>query len=158
MCYVPRHLTRFLSISFVLIAWSGAALAKLTNISLAELVEGSTVIAYGRSVTDGKSSPLVVFQTETLLKGPREAAQKTLRICNDPADVESYDLSKVSEPYVVFATGGKDCYTPIHGLRSVVQVREGIALTGNISDQPQEQPVTAFIKKVSQLVEHQASK
>jgi hypothetical protein len=131
----------------------------LTSIKLEELVAGSTLIAYGRTETkDAKQSPAVEFEVIALLLAPSHATKKTFRICNDVSDVESYDLSRVTRSYVVFAAAKGDCYAPIHGLRSVVQIRDKVALTGNISGEPSEQPLDSLLSKIRSLSERQSSK
>lgn len=153
-----RYIATGVVLSFVLLVWSDASVARLTNITLEELVAGSTLIAYGRTETKDAEASSVGFAVTTFLKMPSETAEKKARICNDATEIESYDLSLVTRTYVVFAAAKNDCYAPIHGLRSVVQVRDDIALTGNISGQPAEQPLDNLLSKIRVLVGEQSSK
>jgi hypothetical protein len=141
------------------ITW-GMAVAKLTNITLAELVRSSMLIAYGRTV---QSSPhaaktgagMVLFEPSSILKGKSLVRGNRLALCNTPDDIESYNLREIGGSYLVFARKSGDCFLPIHGLRSVVVVEKDQAATGNIKDEPEEQPIVALLGTVRKLADAQ---
>jgi hypothetical protein len=153
------RVAQWVGVSIVLLVWWNASFARLTNITLEELVTRSTLVAYGRTETkSADDSSTVTFEIATLLMGPSDVARKTVRICNDVTDVESYDLSRITRSYIVFAAAKDNCYAPVHGLRSVVQVREDAALTANISGEPSEQPLNTLLSKIKVLAEVRSSK
>jgi len=131
--------------------------AKLTKIKLNELVLGSSLIAYGRSIPTASSAPqgsanTVWLQPISILKGETLVKGKKILLCNTPGDIESYDLRDLKEPYVIFAKQVDDCYLPIHGLRSVIQTKDKTIITWNIDGQPDQQSIAAFLAKVRNLV------
>lgn len=144
-------------LTFTFLVGCGAALARVIDITLKELVQRSSYIAYGRSVISvangfHEDSKKVRFQPISVLKGKRLADDQKVTICNDPHDVESYDLRVIDQPYVVFARTTDECHLPIQRLRSVVKVDGDTALTRNIADQPETQSLSVFLKKVESLV------
>lgn len=144
-----RYLLRLFICSFGILVLVGvSAEAKLLNIRLVELIEKSDFIAYGETM-DGMSTPAkVLFRPEKTLKGKALPAGEEISLCNQPEEVESYDLRKMRTHYVVFASKKWRCYKPVHGASSIVEVADGIAHTFAIADQPAGQPFDEFIKKI----------
>jgi hypothetical protein len=149
--------------SLAILLVSGSSLAKLVYITLEELVQTSVLIAYGKSAVDADGSSargytVVLFEPSVVLKGVASAKDARIPICNDPDDVETYDLRSVRGPYIVFAMLSESCYAPVRGIRSVVLVNDAMALTGNIEGQPRSQAVTVFLEKVRALISSQSSR
>jgi hypothetical protein len=142
----------------VLLVNSTMLLAKLVSIRLEKLVNDSDVIVYGRTMREGEATArvpgglrMVSFEVTLVLKGESLKGKKRVQICNDPGDIESYDLGKVVGSYVVFTKSSGGCFRPVLGLRSVVQTEGHFALTGNIADEPQQQDINSFLTKVKAL-------
>jgi hypothetical protein len=138
-----------------LLLCSGLALAELIPITLAGLLKEASVVAYGSSVRrsdTSASSSIVWFQPVSMLRGESLAKGEAIKICNDPTDSESYDLRQFDEPYIVFAKKGNDCYVPVHRMSSIVPVSNGTAATWRIQGEPEKQPLSAFLKKVTSLI------
>jgi hypothetical protein len=145
------------ALAVVLLVSSTLLLAKLISVSLEKLVDDSDLIAYGHTVGGTVSSApggprTVSFEVASFLKEMGLSGRKRVRLCNDPEDVESYNLSKVEGAYVVFAKSSGTCFRPVLGLRSVVQTDGHFALTGNIAGQPERQEISSFLAKVKSLV------
>ena len=152
-----------LAIGMAAMLLAGAIFARLPDVTLAELVMNSDFIAYGangnvpsKSGKDGVSAgtPTVLFAPTLILKGVHETSRnESIVLCNEPNDVESYDLSSLPLSYFVFATKSGNCFRPILGVRSVVKVANGIAYTVAIADQPERQDYSAFVATVRKLVD-----
>lgn len=146
----PVGRSTLVAIAWVAVMVWSAASAKLTNISLDELVSGATLIAHGRVVGALKSnSHYIQFQPLSILKGGAIGEGEDLQLCNDPTDVETYDLSSADGNYIIFAIAAQGCYAPLHGVRSVVRIQDGAALTGNIEGQPETQLLSVFLRKIA---------
>ena len=154
---MPRKIRLYLALfTVVLLVNSTMSLAKLVNIRLEKLVNDSDLIVYGRTIREsagGVSGGLRTgsFEVTSVLKGASLEGRKRVQICNDPGDIESYDLGKVVGFYVVFTKSSGDCFRPVLGLRSVVQTEGHFALTGNIADEPQQQDINSFLTKIKSL-------
>jgi hypothetical protein len=132
-----------------MMAWSAAS-AKLTNINLDELVSAATLIAHGRVVGTSKgNSHYIQFEPLSILKGGAIGEGEDLQICNDPNDVEAYDLSSADGNYIIFAIAARGCYAPLQGVRSVIRIKDSAALTGNIEGQPETQSLSAFLRRIA---------
>jgi hypothetical protein len=145
----------FGALTLCLLLCSGLALAELIPITLAGLANEASVIAYGSSVRQSDmsaSSSIVWFQPVSVLRGESLVKDKPFKICNDPTDSESYDLRQFDEPYIVFAKKKNDCYMPVHRMSSIVPVSNGTAATWRIQGEPEKQPLSAFLKKVTSLI------
>lgn len=136
--------------AFLLVAIS--AQAKLLNIALVDLVKRSDLIAYGETTTATSKPTRVSFRPKQILKGDASLSDGDIVLCNEPGEVESYDLRKMQTAYVVFAAKGWRCYKPVHGTSSIVQVADGAARTFAIADQPTGQPFEEFVRKIQSYV------
>jgi hypothetical protein len=113
-------------------------------------VSGATLIAHGRVARASKgNSYYIQFEPLSILKGGAISEGKGLQICNDPNDVEAYDLSSADGTYIIFAIAAHGCYAPLHGVRSVIRIQDGAALTGNIEGQPETQLLSVFLRKIA---------
>jgi hypothetical protein len=156
----PRQLALLLSLAIAVLCCR-LANAKLIDITLSELVEGSDLIVYGQTAQRGSAesatdTSIVWFEPIAILKGSGLAKTQRLPICNTSNDVEAHDLSKFPGKYIVFAKSGDRCSGPIHGISSVIRVDGGIASTISIVDQPAKQARSTFLKKVRALVDAQS--
>jgi hypothetical protein len=155
---MPRKIRLYLALfTVVLLVNSTMPLAKLVNIRLEKLVNDSDLIVYGRTIREATGSVAgglrtVSFEVTSVLKGASLEGRKRVQICNDPGDIESYDLGEVVGSYVIFTKLSADCFRPVLGLRSVVQIDGHFALTGNIENEPQRQDINSFLTKVKSLV------
>lgn len=129
-----------------LILAAAYAHARLLDIKLADLVKKSELIAYGETTTTVSTPSRVSFRPREILKGKPPSGEIVL--CNEPHNVESYDLRTMKVPYVVFAANEGDCYRPVHGASSIIEVDDGIARTVSIIDQPDGQPLQTFLEKI----------
>jgi hypothetical protein len=120
---------------------------KLLHIKLAELVDKSQFIAVGRTIRSAAAPSKVLFQPKEILRG-KMLEGGDIVLCNQPDDVESYDLRELEGLYVVFASFEVRCYRPVHGVSSVIRMTDGVAWTVGIYDQPESQPVQEFLGKV----------
>lgn len=147
-----------LAIGLLVLLISQLALAKLIPIKLIELVQESSLIAYGRSVTEqtrassGKTA-VTWFEPVSILKGKPLASGKRIAICDSSKDdAESFNLTKTSSSYFIFAKQSDQCYDPVRAMFSVVFVKDDIAETGRISGEPETQPLSGFVKKINFLL------
>jgi hypothetical protein len=146
------------AIAAVLLMGSHAAFAKLFEIDLKDLVNESTLIALVRPIGKAPNpSPestriAVSFKMISVLKGASLGKGDQIQLCNHPQEIESYNLEDIDEEFMVFAKPGAGCFQPILGYRSFVMMEGGVAVTGNIADQPERQGAGAFLKKVKSLI------
>src|SRR5262245_54280094 len=75
------------------------AFAKVTAVTLAELVQGSSAIVYGHIIAAGGDSPgataWVPFEASQVIKGPALLREQALRLCSSPPRMKDYpDVSK----------------------------------------------------------------
>jgi hypothetical protein len=135
------------------------ASAKLIDTGLGDLVRQSDFVAYGHSKMNPKSPPsldssTVAFEPIVVLKVPKERNVSAITLCNTPIDTETYDLTKIKGNYIVFAAKRELCFRPVHGIGSIIMVDEKRARTLAIADEPDSQPIDAFIAKIRSLVDH----
>lgn len=124
------------------------AQARLLDIKLADLVEKSDFIAFGESTSTTSTPSRVSFRPKQVLKGKAAVNGGEIILCNEPDNIESYDLRTMKGAYVVFAAPKNDCYQPVHGASSIIEVEDGIARTVSIIDQPSSQPLHTFFEKI----------
>jgi hypothetical protein len=143
----------------LLLSFCFVATARLLDITLAELVARSDVIVYGVVVNEPESkSHAVVVVPKAVLKGNIRANEDAFVVCNVVGDSESIDLNSVRRPLVVFAKRTPECLVPVHGITSTIVVRDGIAATAAIVDQPSRQSVADFLEKVKQITSSEQRK
>ena len=137
--------------------------AKPAAVTLAGLVQKSSVIVFGRVETEGGSvskpgSRWVPFKSSRVLKGDTSLAGRDIQLCNSPPPMREYpDLSKLMGEIVLFLSAEKDgCFEYSHTTTSVVGVRDGKVTTAAIADQPIYQPWNVFLEKLRNLVSKQA--
>jgi hypothetical protein len=150
------------AVTLCLLLHSGWVLAELIPMTLKGLVQEATVIAYGssvpRSAVPPKASSTVRFQPVSVLKGKSLVKDEPIEVCNDPSDIESYDLRQFVEPYIIFATKARGCWMPVRGMISVVPIKADGAATWRIQGEPAAQPFTAFLMKITSLVRASADR
>ncbi len=140
---------------------SAAAHAKMTIVSLSQLVKKSEIIAYGHfnPLARGASnqSPAVVrFEAESILKGKDAVAVGIIPLCNHRDEYsDEYDLAKLTGVDILFVSKKGQCYELSHGDRSVVPVYGGSAHTIAIEDQPEQQPLEELLGKIQTLLSGQ---
>jgi hypothetical protein len=133
------------------------AVASMTTITLAQLVVKSDVVALGHtSGTPGVQQPMgntVAFEITTLLKGGQALeAGAIIKLCNPNNNSEWPDLTKMQGDRVIFVAKAGDCYSLVHGYRSIIGGDGGQAWTSVIKGQPYKQPITTFLQKIQVLV------
>ena len=142
-----------LSTIVVLLGVCSAAMARLLDVSLSELVAQSDVIVYGVVVNEnGKNQGTVAITPKTVLKGAKGEDEKRFIVCNIVGNTESLDLREVHQPVVVFAKKNEDCLMPVHGISSTIVVNKGLAATASIVDQPTQQSISEFLKRIRRIV------
>jgi hypothetical protein len=139
-------------VSWLCIGLASIAFGKATVVTLPELVQQSSVIAYGH-IKAGTAGPgsLVSFQAVSMLKGAAPA-DGTIPLCNARPNTEWPDLSKLVGDNVLFLKRDGACFDLSHSYRSVIRVRDDRAATIVIKDQPDDQPFDDFLGKVRFLV------
>ncbi len=132
--------------------------AKPAAVTLAELVQQSSVIVLGRLETEGSSVPKpgsgwVSFKSLQVLKGDASFGGRDIQLCNSPPPMREHpDLSKLSGQVVLFLSAEKGgCFEYSHTTTSVVGVRGGEVTTAAIADQPIYQPWDVFLEKLRRL-------
>jgi len=137
--------------------------AKIARTTLDELVRYSDLVFYGETtshVAPLENNPYVIwFRTSSFLKSPIGLDKGDLPICDDMMLRDTIDLRKYPGVYVVFARANRrGCYSPVAGYKSLVGIVEGTAQTFNIDEEPDTQPLDAFLTKIRTLIqsgEHQ---
>jgi hypothetical protein len=113
-----------------------------------ELVEQASIIAIGQTTAPVEADgSVVIFKSTTMLKG-EIGPQHTIRLCNKERGSEWFDLRDIRQTYVVFASRDGDCFAPVHGISSVILIEGRNVRTSSILDQPETQPVQAFVTKI----------
>lgn len=145
----------------VCVLLSTVAHAKATIVTLSELTKQSQVIVYGHlAVAAESSSPSsqawLQFKAVLVVKGASSVRENVIQLCNSRPNLEWPDMSKMAGDTVLFVSQKGDCFDLSHNYRSVVRVRDGRATTGEIKDQPEDQPLDMFLNKVRSLVSRQA--
>jgi hypothetical protein len=135
---------------------SAAAHAKMTIVTLPQLVKKSEIIVYGHFsplATKASNQSVVRFEAESILKGKDLVAAAIIPLCNLRDEYsDEYDLAKLTGVDVLFVSRKGQCYELSHGDRSVVPVYGGGAHTTAIEDQPEEQPLEELFGKIRILV------
>jgi hypothetical protein len=148
----------WISVLCVLLGFATAH-AKMTVVSLSELVRKSDVIVYGHVdltvAASGESPSLMPFVPMEILKGKAIAGNGAITFCNPHSD-ELPDLSKMTGTFVIFGSKRPECFDLSHGDRSIISVEAGVAKTVAIRDQPETQQLNALLRKIRALVTHQA--
>jgi hypothetical protein len=126
--------------------------AKLTIVTLAELVKKSDVVVIGHFPPHegpDRGGSAIPFIPEATLKGTPQSKEAIL-FCNVHGD-EYPDLSKMEGTRVIFALKTAHCLKLAHGNRSIVYVESGSAKTVLIEDEPEYQPLKEFLEKIRSL-------
>lgn len=135
-----------------------ASRAKMTLLSLPVLVLESEVIVYGQVVptlTTASSKSTVSFQAESVLKGNSIVAHGLILLCNSHDNSEWPDLNTLAGRVVIFVSRKGECFDLSQRHRSIVQTKAGRASTNAIKDQPGDQTVTSFLRKIRTVVAKQ---
>ena len=156
-----NHRTEFLRCA--LLWWAclmapSLTLARMTDVTLMELVKKSDVIVFGHvsSTVDSATSAPVRFEVISVIKGGGTLkAGKILLLCNPHSNSELPDLSKLSGDNVIFLSKATDCFDLSHGYVSVVQVADGRASTYAIKDQPKSRQWKPFLRQLQATVASQ---
>ena len=151
--------TKRASIAAVLLVLLAPILvAKPAAVTLAELVQQSSVIVFGRLETEGSSVPKpgsgwVPFKSSRVLKGDASLGGRDIQLCNSPPPMREYpDLSKLAGDVILFLAAEKEgCFEYSRTTISVVGVRDGKVTTAAIADQPIDQPWDVFLGKLRRL-------
>jgi hypothetical protein len=126
--------------------------AKVTVITLSQLVDESDTIVYGSfKLTSRASAQFVSFIPKSILRGKDLSVNRSMTFCNQSGE-RSPDLAKITGSVVIFATKQLECYGLSYGNRSIVRVKSDRARTAAMDDQPQAQPLNLLLKKISALV------
>jgi hypothetical protein len=100
----------------------------------------------------------VHFEAESILKGQEAVAIRIITLCNQRDEYsDEYDLAKLTGDFILFISRKRQCYELSHGDRSVVPVKEDRAVTIAIEDQPEDQPLRDFLRKVRQFASNQVA-
>jgi hypothetical protein len=139
-------------VSSLCVGLASIAFGKATIVTLPELIQQSSVIAYGHIKAGPAESGSVSFQAVSMLKGTAPVADSTILLCNARPNTEWPDLSKLVGENVLFLKRDGACFNLSHSYRSVIRIRDHRATTIVIKDQPDDQPVDEFLDKVRSLV------
>jgi hypothetical protein len=137
---------------------SAAAHAKMTIVTLSELIKKSEIIVYGHfnplvRGASNQSPAVVLFEVESIFKGTVAVVVGIIPLCNLRDEYsDEYDLAKLTGVDILFVSKKGRCYELSHGDRSVVPVYGGGAHTIAIEDQPDEQPLEEFVGKIRTIV------
>ena len=135
-----------------------SAQAKVTVVTLSQLVDESDTIVYGSfkssSRASAQSSSFVQFVPRSILRGKDLSVNGSITFCNSSGETAP-DLSKMNGELVLFATKRLECFGLAHGNKSIVRIKAGRARTGAMDDQPQAQSLSSLLKKIRALVAKQ---
>jgi hypothetical protein len=156
-----KNATRIIALAVVLCSPAPRLVAKVSSMSLAEMVKRSPIIVYGETLeVDGSSPPRnvawVAFKTLVVVRGSESLAKEIIYLCNSPPPMMDYpDLRRWAGGVgVLFLTENNNgCFDLVHSYVSVVDVRDNQATTAAIEDQPIRQPLGRFLKKVRSLIQ-----
>jgi len=134
--------------------------AKVSSMSLAEMVKKSPIIVYGETLGVDGSSPArnaawVAFKTLVVVRGSESFAKEKMYLCNSRPPMMDYpDLQRWAGGVGVLFLKEKNngCFELVHSYVSVVDVRDNQATTAAIEGQPIHQPLGRFFKKVRSLI------
>jgi hypothetical protein len=153
----PRR-GKVFAVMVLLLVCSSNVFAKASFITLSALVKKSPIIIYGKVVEARDSSNemnpnWVSFEASEVVKGPESLSGQTIYLCNSPPPMRDYpDLSKMIGSAVVFlAKKPSGCFDLTHTYISVIAVRDDRAMTYAVKNQPHDQPLEGFFKKVRSL-------
>jgi hypothetical protein len=149
-----------IALAVVLCSPASRLVAKVSSMTLAEMVKKSPIIVYGETLeVDGSSSARnvawVTFKTLVVVRGSESLAKETIYLCNSPPPMMDYpDLRKWTGGVgVLFLTEKNNgCFELVHSYVSVVDVRDNQASTAAKEDQPISQPLGRFLKKVRSFI------
>lgn len=154
---IPAYVTAVLS---VLLATDLAA--KPAGATLAQLVQQSPVIVFGRLETEGSSVPKpgsgwVPFKSLQVLRGDASLAGRDIQLCNSPPPMREYpDLSKLTGEVVLFLSAEKaGCFEYSHTTISVAGARDGRVDTAAMADQPMSLSWDEFLQRFRKLISKQ---
>jgi hypothetical protein len=138
---------------------SAGAHAKMTIVTLSQLVKKSEVIVYGHfnplvREASNQSPAVIQFEAESIIKGKDAVAVGIIPLCNLEYSDE-YNLAKLTGVDILFVSKKGQCYVLSHGDRSVVPVYDGRAHTTAIEDQPEEQTLEELLVKIQTLLSGQ---
>jgi hypothetical protein len=132
--------------------------AKVTVVTLSQLVDESDTIVYGSfqltSRANAQSSSYVPFTPKSVLRGKDLSVNGSITFCNFSGE-KAPDLSKMKGTLLIFATKQTECFGLSHGNKSIVRVKAGRARTAAMDDQPEAQPLSSLLKKIRALVAKQ---
>jgi len=144
---------RAVSTVALLLTVCSVAVARLLDINLSDLIAQSDVIVYGLVVNgDEGGNATVVVMPRAVLKGEKPEKHRGFTICNVVGNTESLDLRSVRRPLVIFGKKNQDCLMPVHGISSTIVVYKGLAATASIVDQPDQQAISEFLKRIRRIV------
>jgi hypothetical protein len=131
--------------------------AKVTGITLPELVRQSSTIVLGRVETSDSTRAVgqwALFRSSRILKGDDALTGRTIQLCNSRSPVGEYPkLSLLTYDVILFLVAKKTgCFEFSHATRSVVEVHGDTVMTAALTDQPLEQPRDEFIEKLRKLI------
>jgi hypothetical protein len=157
-----KYAIRLLVVAAVLCSPAPHLVAKVSSMSLAEMVKKSPIIVYGETFEADGSSPArnvawVAFKTLVVVRGPESLAKEVIYLCNSQPPMMDYpDLRKWADGVGVLFLAEKNdgCFQLVHSYVSVVDVRGNQASTAAIADQPISQPLGHFLKKVRSLIQN----
>src|SRR5579863_2736686 len=107
-------------VSWLSLALASIAFGKATVVTLRELVQQSTVIAYGHiKAGPADSGSRVSFQVVSMLKGAA-SADGTILLCNARPNTEWPDLSKLVGENILLLKQDGACFNLSHSYRSII--------------------------------------
>jgi hypothetical protein len=134
--------------------------ASMAIVTLPELIKKSEVIVYGHVIgpqsTSAAGSSTATFEVLSVLKGKPLISEQQILLCNSHQNSEWPDLSRIAGNKVIFVKRTDSCFQLSHGYKSVVSETAGRVATVAIKDEPHDQPLDAFLKKIESLVSGQA--
>jgi hypothetical protein len=132
--------------------------AKVTVVTLSQLVDESDTIVYGSFKLASRASPqspsFVPFIPKSILRGKDLSAHGSITFCNQSGE-KSPDLSRMTGTVVIFATKQLECFGLAHGNKSIIRVKAARARTAAMDDQPEAQSLASLLKKIHALVAKQ---
>lgn len=149
----------WITAGFLLLAMPAHSMPPL--VTLPELVQKSNVIAYGRidaaEPTSARPAHWLQLQIIEVIKGLDAAQKSSVFLCNErPAMRDWPKLHEVMGTNVFFLVQKDGCYEFSHSDRAIVHVRDDVASTVAIKDQPANQPLAVFLEKIRTLVAREA--
>jgi hypothetical protein len=152
-----RRSLSIVALCVAIVAGGGAPKAKIARTTLAELVQQSDLVLYGETthhvaVPPESNYATIWFKVMSFPKRLRGLDFGEVPVCDEVMLRDTIDLRKFPGSYVVFARANRrGCFSPVAGYKSLIPVRDGIAQTINIDDEPDTQPLSTFLNKVQGL-------